>query len=600
MLNKLALAGIKNRLRDYIVLFSGLIISSAIFYMFMALATNKSFITNNAAGANAKIVFMFGAILLMVITFVYVSYANTFLLSMRKRDYATFMMLGAKSSKISQLIFVETLIIGVVATVIGAVVGVGLTAGVGNALIKMIGVSAGNFSTFYFPAIIDTLIFFIVIFFLAALVNASKMRQTPILELLHSNQTPTRNKAKWGVQLLQTIVGLISLAVGYWAMAAIETLQLLSIPIALVTIVIGSYLLFNAVVIVVINLLKRNVKFANKGLRNFTLSQLSFRVHSYTMILSVVSILFALALGAITVGMNFKNQIPEITSRSATYDVVTHTHNQKMNQLTDQLTGVKSSATYEYKVEDNTVYFIGSEFDKSPMLYPKRDSKGMAINKYEKITPLTLSEKPESYSYEVIRLTNVKNDTANHQMKFVTQSELNQMSGATQELTTYRLKDFEANLTVAKKIQNYENELFSNSGRLSSKYTMYQLYLGLFGGLAFMGYFLGLAFLAMLASTLMFKILTGADYDKGRYHMLNRMGVRPSLLKKSIRSELAVLFGLPAVLGVVHVLFGLQLFKVLLIDPYNGILIPFVAFIVIYLIYYVITVWLYEKIVMTD
>lgn len=51
MLNKLALAGIKNRLRDYIVLFSGLIISSAIFYMFMALATKKSFITNNAAGA---------------------------------------------------------------------------------------------------------------------------------------------------------------------------------------------------------------------------------------------------------------------------------------------------------------------------------------------------------------------------------------------------------------------------------------------------------------------------------------------------------------------------------------------------------------------
>ena len=95
------------------------------------------------------------AILLMVITFVYVSYANTFLLSMRKRDYATFMMFGAKSSKISQLIFVETLIIGVVATVIGAVVGVGLTAGVGNALIKMIGVSAGNFSAFYFPAIID-------------------------------------------------------------------------------------------------------------------------------------------------------------------------------------------------------------------------------------------------------------------------------------------------------------------------------------------------------------------------------------------------------------------------------------------------------------
>lgn len=55
MLNKLAFAGIKSRLKDYIVLFFGLIMSSAIFYMFESLATNKAFIKANAqqiTGAN--------------------------------------------------------------------------------------------------------------------------------------------------------------------------------------------------------------------------------------------------------------------------------------------------------------------------------------------------------------------------------------------------------------------------------------------------------------------------------------------------------------------------------------------------------------------
>lgn len=48
MLWKLSLTGIKGRFKDYLVLFSGLIMSSAIFYMFEALATNKDFVTSNS------------------------------------------------------------------------------------------------------------------------------------------------------------------------------------------------------------------------------------------------------------------------------------------------------------------------------------------------------------------------------------------------------------------------------------------------------------------------------------------------------------------------------------------------------------------------
>ena len=44
MLWKLSLTGIKGRLKDYIVLFSGLVMASAIFYMFQSMASNEEFL----------------------------------------------------------------------------------------------------------------------------------------------------------------------------------------------------------------------------------------------------------------------------------------------------------------------------------------------------------------------------------------------------------------------------------------------------------------------------------------------------------------------------------------------------------------------------
>lgn len=119
----------------------------------------------------------------------------------------------------------------------------------------------------------------------------------------------------------------------------------------------------------------------------------------------------------------------------------------------------------------------------------------------------------------------------------------------------------------------------------------------MYSGLAFMGFFLGIAFLAMLASTLMFKILSGANYDQSRYLMLQKIGARPQALRRSIRQEIGALFLLPGLVGIVHVLFGLQMFKTLLSQPYANLLVPFGLFIVLYGLYYLATVWIYQSIV---
>ncbi len=94
------------------------------------------------------------------------------------------------------------------------------------------------------------------------------------------------------------------LGVGYYMMAHVG-ISVDGIVVALVTIVLGTYFIFHSVIIFFLSLLKKQ-KISMKKLNNFTLSQLSFRIREYTQMLSMVAMLLALALGALTVGLGFK------------------------------------------------------------------------------------------------------------------------------------------------------------------------------------------------------------------------------------------------------------------------------------------------------
>lgn len=601
MLWKLSLTGIKGRFKDYLVLFSGLIMSSAIFYMFEALATNKDFVTSNSPISMAAIVFQIGSVLLGIITLVYIIYANSFLMSMRRRDYGMFMMLGAKGRKIAQLIAAETLVIGTAATLIGTAIGIGLTKVVSQFLLSRLDMQIKHFSPFYLPAVIATLLFFIVLFIIAAVVNQYQLLKTPVLQLLHDDQQPNRIKENKVARLIQIVLGLAFLAVGYYMMTAIATFQVMGLVLALVTIVLGTYFLFNAFFGWLLMLLKRNEKIRNKGLNNFTLAQLSFRIKDYTKMLALVAMLFALALGAITVGIGYQNEIPKIADSASAYDVVLNQPTQKALTLTKELKDVKQTATYQVKEDSKTVYYRTEQFKQTPLLTIEYGKTG-SLSSETKVRQVPLRELQKGDNY-LFRSIQVPSQTAKA-VKLVSNEAFAQIASSTKIVKTYDVQDFSANLPVIKKL--YQEQLKANpelkaSAEVdSSKYASYKMANGVFSGLEFMGFFLGIAFLAMLASCLMFKILSGAASDVKRYTMLAKIGVRQNLLKQSIAKEIGALFLLPGIVGVVHVLFGLQMFKKLMIDPYNQIWIPFSIFIVLYAVYYVITTWLYRGIVLKE
>lgn len=618
MLWKLSLTGIKSRFKDYLVLFSGLTFASAIFYMFMTLATNPAFLKGSLSIAFqlTQIAFGFGIALLSIITFVYIVYANSFLLSMRQKDYGMYMMLGARTSKIGRLIFTETLVVGLLATILGTILGVALTQGVSSILISQLGLQIHKFVGFYLPALFWTVAFFAILFFLAAFWNRHKLVKSNIINLLHEDQKPIklhRNKL-W--KFIEALLGIVLLAVGYWAMMHAAKLGTKTIPIAFFTIVFGSYFTFDSFFTAIIDLLRKNLAFKYRKLHSFTLGQLKFRLSDYTRILSTVSLLFALALGAITVGLNFNN-MTEQAMESTYYDVVLYNHNKKVD---DQLkkVSVRSATSFNYKMvvegkgkEKKRVLYIPENQVKNNKIMYQHYSRKNDVNHYDtrRITLNDFKDKKSAAAaegeYQLVSLT----PYVDAQAKVVPQDQYDQIKAKVNKIDLLRVDNFRSNFNNIEKLQKLSvDQMISspeaekgaiNVNLSNSKSAQYRLVSSMTSGFEFMGFFLGLAFLAMLASTLMFKVLSGANSDKPRYQMLWKVGTRKSLLKTSIAKEIGILFALPAVLGVVDVLFGLQLFKSILgTNTYDKLWIPFTIFGVLYVIYYLLTVVLYQHIVL--
>ena len=603
MIWKLSVTGIKNRLKDYLVLFSGLIVASMIFYMFLSIATNPVFISKDVYGREAYLnyIFTFGIILLVIITSVYLVYANSFLLSMRKHDYGMYMMLGAKSTRIGLLIFCETLLTGFLAVLLGITLGLGLTTIVTKVLVGKLGLEITHYKAILPSAIIGTLLFFVIIFLLGALGNMRKLTHTPVIDLLHEDQTPINLNHHPVLRGIEAICGVLLLAVGYYVMTLPTNYIYLLIPTALVTIIVGSFFVFNGVFTAIINYLLNKKSFSYRGINEFTLGQLKFRLQSYTKVLTMISILFALALGAITVGLNFGSMKDE-TQKSFYYDATIISQTPAVKKAEAKLT-ITNKQTYHYKEKGMHLYFNRAEFNKQPL-------KEMAVYFHDnqdnsptyKVKTLATAKLDKPQTTENSIFSQMVPNGLPKKIHLVSPKRWLSIDGQEKFVSYINVKDFVHDFPVINQIQKQqlrENRDYKDT-YLNSKPYYYSNVLGFTSAFEFMGFFLGIAFLTMLASTLMFKVLSGAASDKVRYQMLHEIGARPQLLRSSIRKEIGTLFTMPAILGIVDVLCGLQLFRSLLKAPYHNIWIPFTIFIVLYLGYYLLTVTLYEKIVLTN
>lgn len=609
MLFKLSILGLKSKLKDYIVLLIGLVMSIAIFYMFQTLALNKAFLEANAPIHSFGSIFQTGSVLLAIITFFYIFYANSFLLSLRRKEFGMYMTLGAKKHKVIRLMFLETIIIGVSSLLIGILVGTGLAQVIGKLLMNQLDFTANGYQALYVPSISVTCIFFCLLFILSAIMNSIKLLRTSILNLVHGDTHADSIIIKGKMTGIVAILSLILLGIGYLSMFYFDKLREAGIVIAMLTTTAGTYLFFEAFFPLFVKRLKANKTQNEKGLNAFTFSQLNFRINSLTKVLATVAMLIALGSGAISGGLAFKNNVMKSTDSYEIYDTTINNPTTEEKRILDGIP-FKEKSEYRYKVDDTFVYYVKEDLEKNPPLIhagngegttdkPKGDLPvnsvsidGGEINQNAKLIP-------EEWETAIMNMHPTYLDNLNKPIKIINLKMYHELKGKKGIIFIGKTDNFVAHTKEWKKLDELELEKYKGvkDDDILSKYEIYNLFYANASGTVFMGFFLGVAFLAMMASSLMFKILSGATTDINRYEMLRKIGVSRELLTKSIYKELLIVFLAPAIIGMVHVLIGMNMFGYVVIDPYYRIWLPLVIFLFVYTAYYLITVHLYKRIV---
>ncbi|WP_208591143.1 FtsX-like permease family protein [Gracilibacillus suaedae] len=615
MLVKLLSGSMKKMWKDYLVLLFGLTISIAIFYMFETLAQNKAFLEANALISSIVFVFHVGTFILGLVTIFYIFYATSFVLSLRQKELGMYMTLGAKKGKVTQMMFLETLVIGIISLIIGLIVGVGLSEGIARLLMARLDFSGEGFHALYQSSLWTTVIFYMILFLLTAIVNAIRIARKSVLELLHADQIADNKVIKGWKTFVGTLFAIVLIAVGYFAMINMGELAHAGVIIATATVTPGTYFFFMAMLPFIIKRIKGIRTINEKGLNAFTYAQLDFRVSQLSKVLGTVAMLIALGLGAMTAGLSFYHNTEIQSSMMHAYDV-------KVLEPTDkELTEMENwefeeRNLYSYRVTDEGVYFSKDELQTNPPVIKEITGNLDELTKETRLeddltAPVYTTDEtdnaelmPEQWHTalrsELMANFYIFGDRA---LYILDQEKFEAINADTQTVFVGKVENFIDHANTLEEIDERHHQLAvkytgEEPTMSGSKYEDYISLKSIANGTIFMGMFLGVAFLMMMASVLMFKLLSSATVDIDRYQMLRKIGVRHAKLKKSIYKELFLVFLFPGLIGLVHVLIGMEMFSFILIEPYTKIWLPISMFLVIYGLYYLLTVKMYQRIVL--
>lgn len=607
MILKLALGGLKRKQRDYLILFTGLIVSVAVFYMFLTMALNKEFITGNAVINHIQLVFTVGAVLLSTITFFYLFYTNSFLLSLRKKEFGMYELIGAKKQQIKQVFLLETMMITAAASTIGILLGFFLSGLVAGLLAGQLNVEFTDFSAIYWPAVLCTWLYFFGAAFAVSFINNSKLSKASIIDLLKADVQNDFVPAKPKGSIWMILTGLALLGIGYTSLFFMEILRFVGLFTAPIATTLGTYLLFVSLLPIIIQKWKGKKALNLRGLNSFTFSQLSFRLNELKWVLATIAMLIALSAGAISGGFAFKNNAVTAINEERLYDAALYNPGAAEEEVLDAIP-LEEQSSYRFKADDEFVYYVLEELNANPPLI-------IDWITYQTKRPDLLPEKLEvdESGYQIIGddwMTAL--DTINPAFstlgtfRIVSKESFEQMNGEEISIVLARSENFSRYLEqwqTLDQLQLIGGEKLPvpfdpGYDSLSSKYSQFERQYAFASGTFFMGFFLGLAFLTMMASILMFKILSGANSDIRRYDSLRKLGVRKELLKASISKEIFIVFLFPAILGLLHVFVGMRMFTFVMSDPYYRLWVSLLIFLIIYGSYYFFTVHLYRKLVL--
>lgn len=335
MLCKLAWGNVRRAGRDYLVYLLTLTLGVTVFYAFNTISMQVDIAGIDEKGLAQVMGSMLGDLtyfLAGVMAFLMV-YANNFIMKRRKKEFGLYQVLGMGRGRVATIMALETVIVSVVAFVVGIVLGVGLSQLMTFFTASLFKTQIANFHFFFSVHAFNlTLACMLVMFVLTLLLNLRAVRRTKLIELMgaerRNESIKTRNP--W-IAIAIFAVGVVLVGVAYYRLLRDgfpltatdsklqEAMNQFGITTAMVTV--GTFALFWGLSGMLIKLLQSLRGVYWRGLNMFTVRQLAAKVNTVCFSMGVIAMLLFLAITSVTCGMSIANVMNENLERYNPVDV---------------------------------------------------------------------------------------------------------------------------------------------------------------------------------------------------------------------------------------------------------------------------------------
>ena len=329
MLFKLSLKNISKSIKDYAIYFFTLILGVAIFYVFNAIDDQS--VMMKVSSTTAEIIKLMTNVLSGVSVFVsiilafLIVYASRFLIKRRNKEFGVYLTLGMSKKKISLILFIETLIIGIVSLVVGLGIGFLLSQLMSILVANMFEADLTRFQfVFSTNACIKTLIYFSIMYFVVMIFNTINISKCKLIDLMHSNKKSEKIKLK--NPLFCTIVFIISciaLGFAYYQVTGgiykMANANSIFVPIGIGAV--STFFVFWSLsgLLLKIFISMKNIYY--KGLNSFTLRQFSSKINTMTFSMTVICLMLFITICVLSSAMSMKISMTNNLKKLAPADV---------------------------------------------------------------------------------------------------------------------------------------------------------------------------------------------------------------------------------------------------------------------------------------
>ena len=316
MYSKIAINNVKRSFKDYTIYFLTIAFAVCIFYSFNSIESQKalldinknqaeyiSLITTLIAYVSVFVSFVLGGLIL---------YANNFLIKKRKKELGIYMTLGMSKRKISKILLSETLIVGVLSLLSGLLLGLGVSQGLSLFTAKLFEVGMSEFKFVVSgSAILKTVLYFALIFGVLMIFNTRIISKYKLIDMLTAARKSEDIKIK--NPIVSSIIFIISMIILFTAYYLVSksglNMEKLGFKLSIVLGVIGTAGFFYGISGFLLSIIQRSKNIYLKKLNIFVTRQISSKVNTNFVSMTVISIMLFITIVLLSTGLSFKSAL---------------------------------------------------------------------------------------------------------------------------------------------------------------------------------------------------------------------------------------------------------------------------------------------------